>query len=128
MYIEGMLEFYETGETHTISKAFLESYRKSVQRYRDALTQVLGSEADALSNKILQILINTTIKSNKRITQPQQVIEEYLQRNHHHLAVEVRTEIIQNVIQTIDNLNETTAIGVGIPLQQYQKYRAITNF
>lgn len=125
MYINGILEFYETGETHTISHAFLNSYRISVQRYRTALNQVINLDVDMLSSRIVPLLINTVINYNKRLSQPRQFITEQLERGHYSLSSEIREEIVQNVLQIIKNIDETKAIGAGIPLEHFKEYKKI---
>lgn len=124
-YIEGILEFYETGETHTISLAFLNSYKVSVQRYRTALSQVLNVEVYVLSNRILQLLINKTINRKKNLSQPRQFIKEQLEKDRHCLSFEVKKEIEQKVIQQLKSLDETKAIGAGIPLWNYIEYKKL---
>ena len=124
-YIEGILEFYETGETHTISLAFLNSYKASVQRYRSALSQVQNFEVDVLSNRILQLLINKTINRKKNLSQPRQFIKEQLEKDQHCLSFEVKKEIEQKVIQQLKSLDETKAIGAGIPLWNYIEYKKL---
>ncbi len=125
MYINGILEFYETGKTHTISRAFLDSYKTAVQRYRTALSQVLNFEVDVLSSKIVQIFINKVISNNTRLSQPRQFITEQLKQDHYSLSSEIREEIVQTVLQIIRNLDETKAIGAGIPLEHFKKYTEI---
>jgi len=128
MYINGILEFYETGKTDTISRAFLDSYKTAVQRYRTAFSQVLNFEVDVLSSKIVQLLINTVINNNKRLSQPRQFITEQLKRDHSSLSSEIREEIVQTVLQIIRNLDETRAIGAGIPLEHFKNYTKIMGF
>ncbi len=125
LYIMGILEFYETGETHTISHAFLSSYKKSVQRYRSALNQVVNLEVDTISNRISHTWIIEFIKKNGKPNPPIQFIKEQIKKGKYHLAPEIRKEIEQNVIQTIKNLNETKAIGAGIPLWKYIEYKKL---
>lgn len=125
MYIDGILEFYETGETHTISHAFFDSYKISVQRYRSALHQVFNFEVDVLSGRIVQSVINTVIRNNKKLTQPRQFITEELEQNHHSLSSATKEEIIENILQLIRDIDETKAIGAGIPLRHFKKYTEI---
>ncbi len=125
MYINGILEFYETGETHTLAHAFLNSYKISVQRYRTALNEVLNSKVHVFSGRIIRRMINTVIKTNSKISHPQQFIMAQLEKDHHSLPSRTKEEILQTVLQISKNLDEIKAIGAGIPLPHFKEYTKI---
>jgi hypothetical protein len=86
---------------------------------------VLNFEVDVLSSRIVQLLINTVISNNQRLSQPRQFITEQLKQGHYSLSSEIREEIVQTVLQIIRSLDETKAIGAGIPLEHFKKYTEI---
>ena len=122
LYINGIMEFYETGETSTISRAFFGSYKKSVQRFRSALNLVLNYDAAILTNKILKIWILQNIKKDKLINTPSMFIRKQLDKADPPVSADIREEVELKVIYSINNLDEITAIGAGVSIDDFRRY------
>jgi len=121
-YIAGILEFYETGEVHTISHAFLHSYKNSMDRYRRALSEVKSMEVDLFSNRILQKWIMDTVQGQNNAANLDTFIETELGKIRNQLSVQDRESVHQKTTRLVDNLTEVRAIGAGVPLKIFKKY------
>lgn len=121
-YIAGILEFYETAEVHTISHAFLHSYKNSMDRYRRALSEVKSMAVDLFSNRILQKWIMDTVQNQDNAANLDTFIETELEKAQDQLSVRDMEGIHQKTTRLVDNLTEVRAIGAGVPLKIFKEY------